>query len=143
MAAGLRQKTPSPTQIMAANHLSGNVLLRIPACRREIILMFFGKLPIFQARFWTSFSIRGIGDQTMAKKKAGHEEDPVAKTVVVEGTVYHLDARHVPGGWFASWHCDACHAVGAPSGTHRTIRSALAAAKRNLNLHHRDSHPHS
>jgi hypothetical protein len=65
----------------------------------------------------------------------------VQKTVVLEGSIYQLDARHVTGGWFACWRCDACHAIGAPAGIHRTAESALIAAKRNLKLHQRDSHP--
>ncbi len=76
----------------------------------------------------------------MGRKKQRAESDAVNKTLVVGGVTYRLDARHVPGGWFGSWHCPTCHAVGAASGTHRTVAAAMAAARRDLKLHHRDSH---
>jgi hypothetical protein len=78
----------------------------------------------------------------------GKDEDPnaastVRRTVVLDGFAYALEARQVSGGWFCSWRCETCQAVGAPSGTLSTSESAILAAKMNLKMHHRDSHSKS
>jgi hypothetical protein len=76
----------------------------------------------------------------MGKNKESNAASTVHKTVVLEGFVYSLEARRVSGGWFCSWRCQTCQAIGAPSGTRSTAESAILAAKKNLKLHHRDSH---
>lgn len=119
------------------------------------------KISIFLGRFFGPFSIMGLGGRCAQREMAGEgrgrsaaramgaimadERDSrpqaaVQRTVVLGGLVYQVDVRHVMGGWFASWQCDACHAIGAASGTHRTAEMALFAAKRNLKFHQRDSH---
>jgi hypothetical protein len=65
---------------------------------------------------------------------------PIRKNVVLDGLTYTLEARQVSEGWFCSWRCETCQAVGAHSGTTRTSAAAIRLAKQNLQSHHRDSH---
>jgi hypothetical protein len=79
----------------------------------------------------------------MAKDAESNTGSTVRRTVVLDGFAYALEARHVSGGWFCSWRCETCQAVGAPSGTLSTAESVILAANKNLKMHHRDSHSKS